>query len=755
MQLNLLLDARCSRSLFPGLSLLLQLMSSPLCSSPLCASLIFSSGCATDGFWALEAGFIADKDRDHSVEQRFAPTNDIAGDPTFPAWRAPGDRGFTPGKLITECLTEENMARGADRKWWTVPGEQPGARILGTFVTKYFGYILARPYSSSMSYNCRANTANQAQYSVHSEGRAIDFPIPTWPCGDTIFSKWYGNPTCGTYPGGSARNDLGDRLAMWLVRHAGAIGLEYMIWDRTSWSRRWGFKEYARAHPHNEHIHIQISRAAAANPGWFEFYTSPESFAPTTSAYPPLGAVPGATTGRRLQMSSAVEMSGYELVSKNSYCSSANGAAEYLASFDNLGNILQDYLPGLQACANRCAQTEGCIVFRWKNHKEEYYTAELADYDNRPCYMVKVSSRAECEPGARSTSSDVYALTGTSNGLFDAEERYEAEIAEEEQPPDGALISIQPSNARFATGSNGDLLVSYAGGTGSGSSGTRATFELVQRNTICNYEKGRTYLKSFDQKPSILQDGMVGLQACANKCRETSGCVVFAWKNRQEQYYDPDLKDYDSRPCYQINVASAAECGLHGRRDQIIDDTDVYTLYTEVDSVTLVFDLAVKVSGEISCPGSGGWSGAVELPLTQGAVTMQIVPSAPLGANPIDSMVQTWLAKATADSIRIGTSGELQLGAVSVPPFALVKASARCATQSLWLGDLATAQKCADMCAGINQRPSVLSGNLEPCRFFTWRSPDAQSNAQAFQDREEDGCFMQMTSDETCPEGCA
>ena len=188
---------------------------------------MLKEGCETAGYWALGRGFAQDLDVDHGVEQRWMPSRDVPGDPTFPMWSGPITMGFTPGRLITECLTPENLPpRGSGvRKWWTKPGEQPGTRVLGEFVTKHFGYLLARPYTSALSYNCRQNTARPGQYSVHSEGRAIDFPIRTWPCSDEVVSsKWYGHPTCSIAPGGRARNDLGDKIAMWFVENAANIG---------------------------------------------------------------------------------------------------------------------------------------------------------------------------------------------------------------------------------------------------------------------------------------------------------------------------------------------------------------------------------------------------------------------------------------------------------------------------------------------------------------------------------------------------
>ena len=50
------------------------------------------------------------------------------------------------------------------------------------------------------------------------------FRYVTWPCGDEVVSKWYGHPTCRIALGGRARNDLGDKIAMWFVEKASIIG---------------------------------------------------------------------------------------------------------------------------------------------------------------------------------------------------------------------------------------------------------------------------------------------------------------------------------------------------------------------------------------------------------------------------------------------------------------------------------------------------------------------------------------------------
>ena len=58
---------------------------------------------------------------------------------------------------------------------------------------------------------------------------------------------------------GEVDNDLGDPLANYLVEHAQEIGIQRVIWDRTYWrlvtNREGGY----RAHPHHDHLHVELS----------------------------------------------------------------------------------------------------------------------------------------------------------------------------------------------------------------------------------------------------------------------------------------------------------------------------------------------------------------------------------------------------------------------------------------------------------------------------------------------------------------
>ncbi len=126
----------------------------------------------------------------------------------------------------------------------------PGARALGEHLVEEFGA------TSFGGYNCRT-IGGSSTLSVHSEGRAIDVYVPMDGSGPD-----------------AADNDLGDPVANWLIENAELIGISYVIWDRASWgAHRSGDKHrsYGGAHPHDNHLHIELSWAGAAQAtAWFD-----------------------------------------------------------------------------------------------------------------------------------------------------------------------------------------------------------------------------------------------------------------------------------------------------------------------------------------------------------------------------------------------------------------------------------------------------------------------------------------------------
>lgn len=88
--------------------------------------------------------------------------------------------------------------------------------------------------------------------SIHGMGRALDVYIPM--------------------SDGRADNTLGDPVANWAVEHAAELGVQTVIWDRTIWSvPAKTARPYGGTHPHNDHVHIELTNEAAAQElAWYQ-----------------------------------------------------------------------------------------------------------------------------------------------------------------------------------------------------------------------------------------------------------------------------------------------------------------------------------------------------------------------------------------------------------------------------------------------------------------------------------------------------
>lgn len=121
-------------------------------------------------------------------------------------------------------------------------GFTPGAAELRRHILATF-----RGVRSIGGYCCRRNTASSSKTSVHGVGRALDIMIPT----------------VGRF---KANSSVGDPIANWLVRNAAAIGVQYVIWNRTQWSghrSRPKDRAYTGASPHTDHIHAELNTDGA------------------------------------------------------------------------------------------------------------------------------------------------------------------------------------------------------------------------------------------------------------------------------------------------------------------------------------------------------------------------------------------------------------------------------------------------------------------------------------------------------------
>lgn len=146
-----------------------------------------------------------------------------------------------------------------------------GAQELQQYLLQYFPqtYFIG-------GYSCRPIVGNPTQTSVHSIGRALDIMI--YPL-----------------PDGEADNDLGDPLANWLIKNAEHIGIQFVIWDKTSWGphRTPGdrARPYTGGSPHTDHLHIELSVDAAARRTAFFQRPQPPPMIEECAALPEVGGI--------------------------------------------------------------------------------------------------------------------------------------------------------------------------------------------------------------------------------------------------------------------------------------------------------------------------------------------------------------------------------------------------------------------------------------------------------------------------------
>jgi hypothetical protein len=123
-----------------------------------------------------------------------------------------------------------------------------GTRKLGDYLRQYFPQV-----TSYGGYDCRPNTANTAQTSMHGTGRAIDVFIPT--------------------TGGDADNTKGDAVGNWLATHAERIGVQLIIWDHSVWQASLSgekLRAYGGPIPHIDHLHVELTvEGAREQTSWF------------------------------------------------------------------------------------------------------------------------------------------------------------------------------------------------------------------------------------------------------------------------------------------------------------------------------------------------------------------------------------------------------------------------------------------------------------------------------------------------------
>lgn len=156
-------------------------------------------------------------------------------------------------------------------------GATQGAIELGDFVRAQFPDLvnLRADGRGIQIYNCR-KVRGGSGLSVHATGRAVDIFIPT-------------------LRGGAADNSKGDVIANWLIENAQRIGVQMIIWDRTIWKASGSPRSrcYTGQHPHNDHVHVELSIPAGRMQTPF-FTEGPTMDAGDQSSSPAPGAADGA-----------------------------------------------------------------------------------------------------------------------------------------------------------------------------------------------------------------------------------------------------------------------------------------------------------------------------------------------------------------------------------------------------------------------------------------------------------------------------
>lgn len=197
----------------------------------------------------------------------------------------------------------------------SAPAWNGGRNCSGTFTkgARDLGNYLVQTFSGAkyfQGYNCR-QIRGRSGMSMHGTGRAIDVFVPL--------------------DRGQADNTLGDPIGEWLIKNAEKIGVQYIVYDRTSWGgSRSGRKDryYSGAHPHHDHYHIELTRAGAARQTqWFKDRGSASE--PIDGPSPDAGSCHSNTLGKRVQNGESVQ------VSYKSRCANNNTCGWYMCSNGN------------------------------------------------------------------------------------------------------------------------------------------------------------------------------------------------------------------------------------------------------------------------------------------------------------------------------------------------------------------------------------------------------------------------------------
>ena len=130
------------------------------------------------------------------------------------------------------------LYRGYEPATRCTDGPSPGALALMSW---FLGAYPGRARNLGV-YNCRP-VAGSSVLSVHSEGRACDLGVQPED------ARW------------------GMSVADALRRHSRELGVQCVVWSRRIWSGAYadaGWRTYSGSHPHTDHLHVELTRDAAA-----------------------------------------------------------------------------------------------------------------------------------------------------------------------------------------------------------------------------------------------------------------------------------------------------------------------------------------------------------------------------------------------------------------------------------------------------------------------------------------------------------
>ncbi len=124
-------------------------------------------------------------------------------------------------------------------------GFTKGAAALSTWIHRRY-----RNSSNIGGYDCRPNTADTSQNSLHAEGRALDWMISAGSAANRkIVGRFIGRVSAGNW------------------RLGRAMGIQEIIWNRRIWTsgrHTEGWRAYTGPNPHTDHVHIGMNRAGAS-----------------------------------------------------------------------------------------------------------------------------------------------------------------------------------------------------------------------------------------------------------------------------------------------------------------------------------------------------------------------------------------------------------------------------------------------------------------------------------------------------------